>query len=149
MITPQKDQASRSFLILKLIFQGFFLEGLSSNINLKSRKEKRLTNLWTLDTEPEFSPNGEKLIFLSSRNDKVRRQLFIGDKKLKTVSVLTPDNVEVLDASWSLSGDQVVFSLFQQRRFVIMIKDLQTGKNKFLNIKDKGYQYQPKFRPMS
>ena len=119
------------------------------SLDLKSNTEKRLTNLYTLDTEPAFSPDGSQLLFLSARNDKVRRQLFIGDTTLKKIDVITPKSTEVLDPSWSNSGNQVAFSLYSQRRFVVMITDLQTGKHKALNPEDKGYQYQPRFRPTS
>ncbi len=117
-------------------------------INVESRKETQLTNLWTIDTEAAYSPDGEKLLFLSSREDKVRRQLFIGDKSLKKVAAITPKNVEVLNPSWSIDGSSVAFSLYSQRRFVVMVKDLKTGENKLLNAMDKGFQYFPKFRPV-
>ena len=119
------------------------------SLNIKTNTEKRLTDLFTLDTEPEFSPDGKQLLFLSARNDKVRRQLFIANKSLEKVDVITPENTEVLDPSWSESGAQVTFSLYSARRFVVMITDLKTGKHKVLNPEDKGYQYQPRFRPTS
>jgi TolB protein len=118
-------------------------------INIASKQEIQLTNLWTIDTEAAYSPDGEKLLFLSSREDKVRRQLFIGDKSLKTVTAITPQNVEVLNPTWSIDGENVAFSLYSQRRFVVMVKDLTTGENKLLNAADKGFQYFPKFRPRS
>ncbi|WP_286263998.1 TolB family protein [Thalassotalea atypica] len=119
------------------------------SINITTNKEKQLTDLFTLDTEPAFSPDGSQLLFLSARNDKVRRQLFVGNKSLEKIDAITPKNTEVLDPSWSNSGDQVTFSLYSKKRFVVMITDLKTGKHKVLNPQDKGYQYQPKFRPTS
>ncbi|MCW8866422.1 MAG: hypothetical protein OQK09_14340 [Colwellia sp.] len=119
------------------------------NIDVKTKKETRLTDLWTIDTEADYSPNGEKLLFLSSREDKVRRQLFIGDKHLKKVNAITPKNVEILNPVWSPDGSEVAFSLYSQRRFVVVVKDLATGKDKLLNAQDGGFQYHPKFRPKS
>ena len=119
------------------------------SLNVKNKEEIQLTNLWTIDTEAAFSPDGEKLLFLSSREDKVRRQLFIGDKSLKKVTAITPQNVEILNPTWSIDGEKVAFSLYSKRRFVVMVKDLTTGENKLLNGADKGFQYSPKFRPSS
>lgn len=52
-------------------------------MNIESKAEQRLTDLWTIDTEAAYSPDGDKMLFLSSRENKVRRQLFLGDKLLK------------------------------------------------------------------
>lgn len=119
------------------------------SIDVRSKKETRLTDLWTIDTEAAYSPDGEKILFLSSREDKVRRQLFIGDKALEKVSAITPKNVEILDPVWSKDGEKVAFSLYKQRRFVVVVKDLATGKDKLVNSTDRGFQYSPQFRPKS
>lgn len=119
------------------------------SVNIKSGAEVRLTNLWTIDTEAAYSPDGEKMLFLSSRDNKVRRQLFVGDKLLKTVSAITPQNIEILNPTWSLDGKQVAFSSYSNRRFVVIVKDLATGKDSLLNASDTGFQYSPKFKPTS
>jgi len=118
-------------------------------INVITGKEVQLTNLWTIDTEAVYSPDGKQLLFLSSREDKVRRQLFIGDKLLKKVTAVTPKSVEILNPTWSARGDKIAYSAYSQRRFSVVIKDLTTGVDKLLNPADKGFQYFPKFRPKS
>lgn len=117
------------------------------SVNIESGAEVQLTNLWTIDTEAAYSPDGKKMLFLSARENKVRRQLFIGDKLLKKVSAITPENMEILNPTWSIDGSQVAYSLYSKRRFVVMVKDLATGKERLLNPTDKGFQYSPKFRP--
>lgn len=119
------------------------------SVNIKNGAEVRLTNLWTIDTEAAYSPDGEKMLFLSSRDNKVRRQLFVGDKLLKTVSAITPKNVEILNPTWSVDGKQVAYSSYANRRFVVVVKDLATGKDSLLNAADTGFQYSPKFKPNS
>ncbi|MHB8694983.1 MAG: TolB family protein [Solirubrobacteraceae bacterium] len=78
-------------------------------MNTDGTDQQRLTNTsaGVANTYPEFSPNGQKLLFASTRSGS--SALYTTNRHGSDVQKLTPDSLGAGDANWSPDGTKVTF----------------------------------------
>ncbi|MBK9925656.1 MAG: PD40 domain-containing protein [Anaerolineales bacterium] len=69
---------------------------------------KRLTNIFTIETAPEFSPDGERIIFARENPSTQRFQLIMMSSNGKEEDNVP--NVTGWDPTWSPDGSQILFA---------------------------------------
>ncbi len=74
------------------------------------RNQKNLTNSPANDSQPDWSPDGTKIAFVSSR-DGGRTQIYVMDADGKNPIRLTDGPGEKWDPDWSPDGQQIAFSV--------------------------------------
>ena len=78
--------------------------------NIDGTVQKQITNSTSDETEPAWSPDGKKIVFVSNRNGEEKRELFIMDADGGEVTQLTFENSsEDFGPDWSPDGNKIVF----------------------------------------
>jgi len=87
----------------------------------------QLTVLPDYDCYPSFSPDGERIVYMSERNDN--RDLYIMDLNGNELARITEDLSNDYEPAWSPSGDHIAFVSRRSVNSQIYIMDDQ-GRNK-------------------
>ena len=78
--------------------------------NLKTNESVTVTAGGTGEGGPSFSPDGDKILFVSSKNG-VGRQAFVYEIKSKSITQITHVKGAVMEPQWSPDGTKVLFSV--------------------------------------
>jgi len=89
--------------------------------NTKDNNITRLTNHVAIDNQANWSPNADKLVFVSSRLG--RANLHIYDIKSKTIRSITDLNADTLNPTWSPDGNKIAFMHGEGNVYQIFIVD--------------------------
>jgi len=81
-------------------------------VNTDGTLARRVTNSKSIDISPTFSPDGSKMVFVSSRNGLP--QLFIQDLASGDVKRLTFSGRYNTQPSWSPAGDKIVYTTWEK-----------------------------------
>ncbi|OVE79616.1 hypothetical protein BVY01_01980 [bacterium I07] len=79
-----------------------------SQSEVKQRNPSLLIQSTRMDSHPNYSPDGEKIVFISSRTGI--RELFVWEKNAKSPLQLTSENVWPANPRWSPDGKKIVFN---------------------------------------
>lgn len=107
---------------------------------------RALTNTPWLDLAPAWSPSGDALVFLSSRRDKTRREVFTMQLDGERQRNLTQSGAEEADPTWSPDGASIAFARYQPEGWVICRIPSQGGDVQILSEPAR-YAGQPQYRP--
>ena len=94
-------------------------------IDLKGKILKQLVKHWGIDVSPAFSPNGDKIAFVSNRSGSP--QIYILDIGSGRVERLTYEGRYNTSPSWS-SRNQIAFTSMKEGRFDICTMDAVGGR---------------------
>lgn len=83
-------------------------DGNSEIYTLSNGRFTRLTNAWQLDSAPVWSPNGDRLAFVSARLGAT--EIFAMDRDGNNVEPLTGLGLNAQSPDWSPDGERIVFS---------------------------------------
>ena len=78
--------------------------------NLKTNESVTVTAGGTGEGGPSFSPDGDKILFVSSKKG-VGRQAFVYEIKSKSITQITHVKGAVMEPQWSPDGTKVLFSV--------------------------------------
>jgi Tol biopolymer transport system component len=96
-----------------VVFSRCFASGVCSifAIDARGAHERRLTNTATQDFEPQFSPDGSRLVFerIAVRHGTTTSALYLAASDGSHVTRLTPFAVGAGSPDWSPSGLEIVF----------------------------------------
>lgn len=99
-------------------------------MDLDSRKIKRLTFSPRIDTSPSYSPDGKKIVFNSDRQG--RPALFIMDSDGNNVKRLTYGRGSYFAPVWSPRGDMIAFVKQMGGKFHIGVIDVDGDEERLL-----------------
>jgi TolB protein len=96
-------------------------------LDLRTRKEMRLTNHPSIDTSPSFAPDGQQIVFNSDRSG--RPQLYVMDRGGGNVRRISRGEGSYYTPVWSPRGDWVAFTRQLSGEFYIgVMKPDGTGE---------------------
>ena len=98
--------------------------------DFKQSRWIQLTNHFGIDTEPDWSPDSNKLIFTSNRSGSP--QIYELNAKTKKVKRLTFEGSYNARARYLPNGKEIVFVHRRNGIFHIAIQNIKTGKIKIL-----------------
>lgn len=78
--------------------------------NLKTNESVTVTAGGTGEGGPSFSPDGDKILFVSSKKGE-GRQAFVYEIKSKSITQITHVKGAVMEPQWSPDGTKVLFSV--------------------------------------
>jgi hypothetical protein len=81
-------------------------------MDVESRRISRVVETWGQDTQPTWSPDGERLLFISDRGGA--RDAYLYDVEDTTFVQLTELQGGLYSLSWSRDNDRVVFTAFSE-----------------------------------
>jgi Tol biopolymer transport system component len=116
-------------------------------LELADNSLRRLQSGPTNDSQPQWSPSGEHVLFLSSRTDSIRNQLFVSDASDTPPAAWTEPGLEVINPSWDHAGIGIAYSQFRERAFVAFYQPEQAAQPIRL-LPGGGVQLQPRMRPI-
>jgi TolB protein len=105
---------------------------------------KRLTHQADIDVSPTFSPDGEKMAFVSKRAGSP--QLYIMDMASGRSDRLTFQGPYNTQPSWSPKGDRIAYTAMEKNRIDIRVIDLET-RNIIQLTRDSGDNESPSWSP--
>jgi TolB protein len=114
--------------------------------NLNGEILRNLTNHPAQDLAPAWSPDGQRIVFCSTR-DRGKRHLFVMDADGKNVTQLTSGNEESRCPAWSPDGKKIAFARhvgFEKAQVFVMDAD---GKNVKNLSGDSGFSADPAWSP--
>lgn len=115
--------------------------------DLANEQESKLTNLPSVDSHPEWSADGNNIVFLSARGTSGRTQLFIMKEDGTHQQAITDAQFQVADPTWINEGRGLLYVSWQVGRVSnVFYTDLETGKHLVVSPA-KGYQSEPKLEP--
>jgi TolB protein len=103
----------------------------------------RITFSGSIDTEPNFSPDGQYLLFTSDRGGTP--QIYRMPANGGAAQRLTFESGNNFSPRYSPDGKSFVFSHLEHGRFYIAIQDFSTGQMQFLT--EGGWEKKPSFAP--
>ena len=112
-------------------------------LDLKSKKLKKLTKHWAIDTEPVWTKDGKSIIFSADRSG--RPQLYQASAGGGSVKRLTFDGLENLKAAISPDGKSIAMVHNQDGEYKIALMDLESGN--FSVLTNGVYDESPSFAP--
>ena len=122
------------------------LDGINlSQITPEDIKPKRITHNETDDGSPAFFPDGNRIIFVSSRNDKIN-QLYTIDIDGKNEKHFNPNRYDCYTPAVSPDGKTIAFVSARDEDWEIYLVD-SNGKNERKITSDIGRSIQPTFSP--
>ncbi|MCR5507009.1 MAG: Tol-Pal system beta propeller repeat protein TolB [bacterium] len=86
-------------------------------MNLKSKKLKRLTSHPAIETAPTYSPDGKRIAFVSDRSGKP--QIYTMDRDGGNVERVSFGEGQYGDVNWSPRGDYLAFVKIKNNKFYI------------------------------
>lgn len=116
--------------------------------NLNGENLRNLTNNPAQDLSPAWSPDGNRIVFCSTR-DRGKRHLFVMDADGKNVAQLTSGDQESRCPAWSPDGKKIAFARhvgFEKAQVFVMDAD---GKNVKNVSNDSGFSADPAWSPDS
>lgn len=117
------------------------------HISIDGSMVKQLTDSIATDADPKFSPDGEKILFLSQQADGVRQELYtINVDGTGMRKVLDTTGLEYSNPNWSPDGSLIAFSRFENGHFVAYICSAD-GSNLRKISEVSGFQFQPVVAP--
>ena len=111
-------------------------------INLSDKAQRLWTELPTIDTSPKYSPDGNKIAWLSNRVDGTRLQLFVSDLRAPKPIALTESGIEVRDPVWDPTSTALLYSAYRNNQFGLYQLSLSS------NIESQLYPVEGKFQIM-
>src|SRR5215471_2653839 len=91
-----------------------------------SKEATQLTDGPGYDSEPDWSPDGRRILYTSYRNDAL--ELRVLDLQTGTTTALVSNGAVNLDARWSPDGSRVAYvSTVFQGRFHVFVLDVRDG----------------------
>ncbi len=114
-------------------------------MELKSRKIKRITNRWVIDTEATWSPDGKNLVFTSERGGSP--QLYRYEFASNKVSRLTFEGKQNLRASYSPDGKMITFVHLAKRRGPQRIAVMELDNMEMRILTESDLDESPSFSP--
>ena len=115
-----------------------------AHINPQDIKPKRITENETDEGSPTFFPNGERIMFVSSRNDV--HQLYSMDIDGRNERHFNPNRYDCYTPAVSPDGETVAFVSARDGDWEIFLIDVD-GKNERRITNDVGRSIQPAFSP--
>ena len=113
-------------------------------LNADGSGRTRLTREQTMEEHPSWSPDGEKVLFVSYQTGN--SEIFMRDIDGSNLRQLTDDPGEDLDPAWSVDGSQITFSSSRSENFNIYVMDLDGGNIRQLT-KGHGIDRSPAWSP--
>ena len=101
-------------------------------MDLRTRREKRLTRHSAIDTSPHYSPNGKKVVFNSDRSGT--QQLYVMNADGNNVRRISFGKGRYATPVWSPRGDLIAFTKMIRGRFFIGVMGID-GKGERLLAK--------------
>lgn len=115
--------------------------------DLKTNIEKQLTDLSSLDTSPQWSKDGGKILFLSARDSDAQAETFVMNADgAKPVNLSKGGHFEEY-ASWSSDGKYILVSSYRDGGVSNLYRMKSEGGQQVRISAAKGYQSQPMARP--
>lgn len=118
--------------------------------NIDEKREVQLTNTKWNNTNPQWTPDGQKILFLSARDDGARSQIYIMNADGTSQQRLTFTGKEDADIHWSADGKRIAFASFRDGNFPNVYEMTFDGKeDSVIRLAEaRGYQSQPLYRPV-
>ena len=111
------------------------------------RSYSQITKNRHLDNSPHWLPSGKSLVFLSSRDEGGRAQLYRLDIDTNKITRLSNSGLEEMDIDVSKDGTKVAKVRFENRFFHTYVFDLNSGEAIKIAENLQRAHLQPKFRP--
>jgi TolB protein len=106
--------------------------------------EDQLTNTWSIDVSPTFSPDCSQIAFVSSRSGWAH--IFVMDADGGNQQRLTFQGTFNTTPDWSPAGDRIVFSGRDERmQYDLFTVDLDNNIERL--TQDQGNNYEPAYSP--
>ncbi len=98
-------------------------------MDARGRNQERLTNHRAYDGDPDWSPDGTKIAFVSNR-DGARFQIYVMDIHGKNPIRLTDGHGSKFDPDWSPDGGKIAFSVSDWVKNHIAVMDADGNREK-------------------
>ncbi|MBT4989023.1 MAG: hypothetical protein HOM96_00570 [Rickettsiales bacterium] len=126
-LTPNFTKENNSLLLLSTVIEG---NSEISQYNIKTNKNKRLTNHPATDISPDFAISQNKIVFSSDRSGKA--ELYLMDQDGNDVKRLKFAKGTYTNPKFSPDGRYIAFTRILDSKFSIGILDTETFFTKIL-----------------